>query len=333
MPLACAQPFVQTAAIATSTTRGRRLSDSLRFGRVEVRLQERQLLVDGIATAVGARAFDLLLALIERRDRLVALGHPRREFSRLIRLIGYLLSLGDDGAARAAFDEARQLIRPEWPSEFHIFRLRREASLARSAGRIDEALALIRKEVDLGARTCDLRLEVIARNNLVDLLWQVGPIEEAAHEAQRLAHDLRLRPSTAGDTYVLYANLIGILCEMDRIAEAADAGREALPVMRRSRNYFLEKWVYLFWRRGQSDAAAQLLGAVETLSGATGLPSQPNERRLIVRARAALAQELPPDVFAAHLAAGAALSPEKVHPFLAESLARPVVLSAKPPGT
>jgi hypothetical protein len=132
---------------------------------------------------------------------------------------------------------------------------------------------------------------------------------------------------------VLYANLIGILCEMDRIEEASDAGREALPIMRRSRNFFLEEWVYLFWRRGQPDVAAQLLGSVETLSGATGLPPQPNEQRLVTRARAALAQELPPDVFAAHIATGAVLSPEKVHPFLAESLARPAVLPANPRGT
>lgn len=129
---------------------------------------------------------------------------------------------------------------------------------------------------------------------------------------------------------MLYANLIGILCEMDRIAEASDAGREALPVMRRSRNYFFEEWMYLFWRRGQPEVAAQLLGAVEMQSGATGLPPQPNEQRLVTRARAALAQELPADVFAAHLATGAALSPEKVYSFLAESLARPVVPSANP---
>jgi tetratricopeptide (TPR) repeat protein len=288
------------------------------------------------ALAAGNMAGRLPLALcVEAAQRAragyQALGHPRREFSSLIRLIGYLLSQGDDEAARAAFDEARQLIRPDWPSEFHIFQLRREASLARSAGRIDEALALIRREVDLGARTCDWRLEVIARNNLVDLLWQVGPVEEAAHEAQRLAQDLRQRPSTAGDTDVLYANLIGILCEMDRIAEASDAAREALPVMRRSRNYFLEEWVYLFWRRGQTDTAAQLLGAVETLSSATGLPPQPNEQRLVARARAALEQELPSDVFAAHLATGAALSPDKMYPFLSGSLARPVELSANAP--
>ena len=219
-----------------------------------------------------------------------AFGHPRREFSSLIRLVGYLLSQGDDGAGRAAFEEARQLIQPDWPAEFHIYLLRREASLARSAGRFADALA-DPPRVGLGAKTGDWRLEVIARNNLVDLLWQVGPIEEAAGEAQRLAQDLRDRPSTATDTDVLYANLIGILSEMDRIDEASNAGCDALPVMRRSRNYFLEEWMYLFWRRGQTDVAATLLGAVETHTGATGLPPQPNEQRLVTRARTALEQD------------------------------------------
>ena len=44
---------------------------SYRFGRHEVRPVERQLLVDGKPVALGARALDLLLALIERRDRIV----------------------------------------------------------------------------------------------------------------------------------------------------------------------------------------------------------------------------------------------------------------------
>lgn len=49
------------------------MSDApLRFGPVELRPQERRLLVDGRAQAVGARAFDLLLALVERRERVVA---------------------------------------------------------------------------------------------------------------------------------------------------------------------------------------------------------------------------------------------------------------------
>ncbi len=42
-----------------------------RFGSSELRPAERQLLVDGAPAALGARAFDLLLALIERRERVV----------------------------------------------------------------------------------------------------------------------------------------------------------------------------------------------------------------------------------------------------------------------
>ena len=45
--------------------------DQYRFGSSEVRAAERQVLIDGAPAALGARAFDLLLALIERRERVV----------------------------------------------------------------------------------------------------------------------------------------------------------------------------------------------------------------------------------------------------------------------
>ena len=45
-----------------------------RFGRFEVLPVERQLLADGRPVQLGARAFDVLLALIERRERLVTKG-------------------------------------------------------------------------------------------------------------------------------------------------------------------------------------------------------------------------------------------------------------------
>jgi len=43
----------------------------LRFDRFEVRPLQRQLLVEGQPATLGARAFDLLLALIERRGQLL----------------------------------------------------------------------------------------------------------------------------------------------------------------------------------------------------------------------------------------------------------------------
>jgi predicted ATPase/DNA-binding winged helix-turn-helix (wHTH) protein len=52
-------------------SQGKIVSDRLRFGRFEVRPSERRLLVDGVPASLGSRAFDVLMALIERRDRVV----------------------------------------------------------------------------------------------------------------------------------------------------------------------------------------------------------------------------------------------------------------------
>ena len=43
-----------------------------RFGNAELRPTQRQLLVDGQVAALGARAFDLLLTLVERREQVVS---------------------------------------------------------------------------------------------------------------------------------------------------------------------------------------------------------------------------------------------------------------------
>lgn len=47
------------------------MSKGFQFGRFEVRPAERQLLVDGTPASLGSRAFDVLVTLIERRNRVV----------------------------------------------------------------------------------------------------------------------------------------------------------------------------------------------------------------------------------------------------------------------
>jgi DNA-binding winged helix-turn-helix (wHTH) protein len=47
------------------------LNTPYRFGRFELNPTTRQLLAEGLPVALGARALDVLLALIERRERLV----------------------------------------------------------------------------------------------------------------------------------------------------------------------------------------------------------------------------------------------------------------------
>jgi DNA-binding response OmpR family regulator len=45
--------------------------ETLRFGRFELRLVERKLLVDGASTPLGSRAIDVITVLIENRHRIV----------------------------------------------------------------------------------------------------------------------------------------------------------------------------------------------------------------------------------------------------------------------
>ncbi len=47
------------------------MPEAYRFGAMEIRPVERQVVVDGRPAAVGSRAFDVLLALVENRDRVV----------------------------------------------------------------------------------------------------------------------------------------------------------------------------------------------------------------------------------------------------------------------
>lgn len=48
------------------------MTRSYRFGTFELRPVERQLMLDGEALSIGSRAFDVLLALVEHRDRVLA---------------------------------------------------------------------------------------------------------------------------------------------------------------------------------------------------------------------------------------------------------------------
>jgi DNA-binding winged helix-turn-helix (wHTH) protein len=45
-----------------------------RFGRFEIEPDTRRLMEEGRPVALGQRAFDVLLALVERRERLVSKG-------------------------------------------------------------------------------------------------------------------------------------------------------------------------------------------------------------------------------------------------------------------
>jgi DNA-binding winged helix-turn-helix (wHTH) protein len=59
--------------LATRQTDGEdHLPVALRFGRIEVRPDQRQVLVDGRGAPIAARAYDVLWALIQHRDRVIS---------------------------------------------------------------------------------------------------------------------------------------------------------------------------------------------------------------------------------------------------------------------
>jgi len=116
---------------------------------------------------------------------------------------------------------------------------------------------------------------------------------------------------------------MGILSERGEIDEASAAAREALRMVVRTRAYFLEEWVHLFWRRGQLETAALLLGASDAMHAKDEQPRQSNEDRLLAAARAGLAASLPDATLQRLAAAGAALGERDMVAAISEAIAQP----------
>jgi len=248
------------------------------------------------------------------------LGQPRRVFSTLIHLSRLRGAQRDQAAARKALDDARRLIASDWPAEFPLMLIRRDGGFARDDGRFDDALALFEDAVRACAAIKDWRLEVIARSNIVNVLWQKGSIEEAARTARLLADELRVRPAADPDMDGHFAALFSILSEMGLVEEACAAAREALAIMRRTQNYYVEEWAYLFWRSGDIDTASRLLGVSDAHCARAGAPLYPNQQRLVDAVRCDLQAVLEPQTLARKLAGGAALSNVELATLIFEAL-------------
>lgn len=251
-----------------------------------------------------------------------SLGKPRRMLDLLRRIALCRRSLGDEEGAAAALEQARSLIRSDWPAGMHARMLCLEGQIARDAGRMAEAMIAFRGEIALSATTGDWRLQIDARTGVIDLLWETGPIEEAAREARRLADELARRPAAVSASEVATANLFGILTEQGRLDEALMAARALLPQMAGINCGFLEEWMYFLVRVGEPAVAAMVHGALQSRLEATGVASQPNERRLAAKALREVERQLAPAELAHHRASGALLAREQLRDLLSDVLAR-----------
>lgn len=204
-----------------------------RFGAVEIRPVERQVVIDGRPAALGSRAFDVLLALIEHRDRLVTknelleMAWPglvveennlQAQVSALRRLLGphaiatipgrgYRFALSSGSAQAPASAEPHP---PSSPSR---------RSLPRSAGPLlgrDDELAALGRLLEqhrlitvvgaagIGKTVVALAAAAERQGKLPDgVVWvELGPIPDAALLPATLAQALHVQASAGADLRV-----------------------------------------------------------------------------------------------------------------------------------
>jgi len=219
-----------------------------------------------------------------------------------------------------AMEKVRAIAQPEWPPLLLVRQLRAESHAEVRAGNLDQALALFRRIVPTVAGAGDWTTEVRVRNNFADLLWQTGAVDAAADELEHLAEQIRTKPAMPGDMAIVMSNLVGIFAEQGHLDVAVRAAREGWPFMRRSKQPFLEEMVYLFWRCGQLQPAALLLGNSDAEHARSGHERQPNERRLMAAARPALAAALGESGFASLLESGATMQEGELYTLISDAI-------------
>jgi hypothetical protein len=136
------------------------------------------------------------------------------------------------------------------------------------------------------------------------------------------AHRLVTKPAADADMAGAFSILMGMLSEMGRIDEASAVAGEALPITRRSREWFVEEWLYLFWRRGQVGIAVRLLGMSDAQCARNSVTLQPNEERLVTQARPALQRQLSRQALVPGLGMGAAMSEAEMAKLISAALAQ-----------
>lgn len=260
-------------------------------------------------------------------EMLKTLGQRELCFYALLRLARHHVKAGDPAAAADALHEAHELEEANWPPLLRIRRLRLRAYVESNTGAFDAALLDLRSMISSCAREGDFIAEDDARTDLADVLWALGRLQDAAIELRLILDSKTARPPTSAVLAMAYNNLIGVLCELGQGEEAAQAAREGLTHMRRSRTMAtsLDNMVCLMRMRGQWVIAARLLGASDAQLARHGEGRGQNEHRGVVRARQMLESAFGKDDLAVHSAEGATLGEDALVGMIAAALERSAV--------
>ncbi len=237
------------------------MPEAYRFGAVEIRPAERQLVVEGRPAALGSRAFDVLLALVERRDRVVTknelldLAWPglvveennlQAQVSALRRVLGpraiatipgrgYRFTIAEGGPTKDAASESRAAEKP--PQDEAMRPLPRLATPL--IGRHDELAALgtlleqhrvvtVAGAAGIGKTSVAIAAAEERRAKLRDgAVWvELGPISDPALVPAAIAQALQVQATAGAEIRVALAAALRnleVLLVLDNAEQVLDA--------------------------------------------------------------------------------------------------------------
>jgi non-specific serine/threonine protein kinase len=220
---------------------------SYRFGTIEVRPQERRVLVSGSPATLGARAFDLLVALIENRDRvmtkdeLLALVWPglvveennlQVQVSTLRKIMGgeaistlpgrgYRFTLAPDEASEAP---ASRTAAHNLPAELNSF-VGREAEIAEVLRLLGQSrLVTLTGMGGTGKTRLSLHVAAGSLSQFRDGAWlvELSPVADERHVPSAVASALGF-PEADLDAYLARRNLLVVLDNCEHLLQGCAA--------------------------------------------------------------------------------------------------------------
>lgn len=166
-------------------------------------------------------------------------------------------------AAEKAIAKAQKLFDPFWPPAIREPILQAQTYLLEIVGRPEEGESLMLELLDIMRALDDPARIDTALLELAESYVVQGKYEDAASVHLEVIDRTRNR----GEPYIPsnLGNLTGVLTRLNRIDEAVEMGRLAIPLLQRQRRIavFLDHYALLACRRGKLEAAARICGRAD----------------------------------------------------------------------